>query len=153
MLTIRMKRTGRRGHAQYRVVVQDSRFSPSSGRVVTYLGSYNPHTKETTLDKEKAGGYLQNGAQPSERVARLLQREGVELPAWVKLSAEKQRSVRNAEKRRSTTPKDETPVEEPAAATEPEATEEAPVEAQIETPAEDTPTEETPAEEANAATE
>jgi hypothetical protein len=34
MLAIRMQRTGRKGHAMFRVVVQDSRLTPSSGRVV-----------------------------------------------------------------------------------------------------------------------
>jgi small subunit ribosomal protein S16 len=107
MLTIRMQRKGRKGHAQFRMVVQDSRFNPKSGRVVAYLGTYNPHTKGATLDGEKVSQYLENGAQPSERVVRVLQKEGVKLPSWVKTSEPKERSVRNPEKRRSTTPKQE----------------------------------------------
>lgn len=107
MLVIRMQRTGRKGHAQFRVVVQDSRRTPTSGKVVALLGSYNPHTKTAQVDKEKAAFYLQHGAQPSDRVARLMQLEGVALPDWVKLAAQKQRTVRNAEKRRSTTPQEE----------------------------------------------
>lgn len=144
MLVIRMQRTGRKGHAQFRVVVQDSRRTPTSGKVVAYLGSYDPHTKTTTLNKEKAGFYLEHGAQPSDRVARLLQAEGVELPKWVKQVADKQRAVRNAEKRRSTTPKQEEEVtEEAPAETESEA--EAP---EAEAPAADAETdaEEKPAE-------
>jgi len=128
MLVIRLQRTGRKGHAQFRVVVQDSRRTPTSGKVVALLGSYNPHTKTTQIDKEKAALYMSNGAQPSDRVARLLQTEGVELPSWVKLAAAKQRTVRNAEKRRSTTPKEEVVEEAPV--------EEAPAEAEAETPAE-----------------
>jgi small subunit ribosomal protein S16 len=107
MLAIRMQRTGRSGHAQFRVVVQDSRYNPKSGRVVAYVGSYNPHTKAAALDGESLSKYLENGAQPSERVARLLKKEGIKLPAWVKLSDSKERSVRNPEKRRSTAPKEE----------------------------------------------
>ncbi|HEY1064034.1 MAG TPA: 30S ribosomal protein S16 [Candidatus Saccharimonadales bacterium] len=126
MLVIRMQRTGRKGHAQFRVVVQDSRRTPTSGKVVAYLGSYDPHTKTTTLDKEKAGFYVSHGAQPSDRVARLLQAEGVELPKWVKLAADKQRTVRNAENRRSTAPKQEE--EAPAEAEAPAAEAEAPAE-------------------------
>jgi small subunit ribosomal protein S16 len=106
MLVIRMQRTGRKGHAQFRVVVQDSRRTPTSGKIVAQLGSYNPHGKQTTLDKEKAQFYLDHGAQPSERVVRLLVAEGVKLPKWVRVSAEKQRSVRNADKRRSTRPQE-----------------------------------------------
>ena len=104
MLVIRMQRTGRSGHAQFRVVVQDSRRTPTSGKIVSLIGHYNPHSKETVLDKERAAFYLEHGAQPSERVTRLLQAEGVKLPDWVSLSDQKQRTVRNADKRRSTRP-------------------------------------------------
>ena len=116
MLVIRMQRTGRKGHAQFRVVVQDSRRTPTSGRVVAALGHYNPHTKETSLNKEKATQYLNNGAQPSDRVIRLLQAEGVTLPKWVKLPSQKVRTLRNADKLRKNQPKEE-------ATPEPEATE------------------------------
>ena len=79
MLAIRMQRTGRKGHAMYRVIVQDSHRQPTSGKVVAILGSYDPHTKESTLDKEKAATFLKNGAQPSDRVVKLLQAEKVAL--------------------------------------------------------------------------
>lgn len=104
MLAIRLQRTGRSGHAQFRLIVQDSRFSPVRGRVVAYLGSYDPHTKQAAIDSQKAADYLEKGAQPSDRAARLLQKEGVKLPKWVNLSQPKKRTVRNADKRRSTRP-------------------------------------------------
>ena len=108
MLTIRMQRTGRSGHAQFRVVVQDSRFSPTSGRVVAYVGSYNPHTKVAAIDKEKIAGYLSNGAQPSPRVAALLKKESVKLPSWVKDgSTDKQKALRHPDKLRKNQPKEE----------------------------------------------
>jgi small subunit ribosomal protein S16 len=134
MLVIRLQRTGRSGHAQFRFVVQDKRFSPSKGRVVAYLGNYDPHTKTTTLDSEKISRYLDNGAQPSDRVAALMQKEGIKLPAWVKAAQPKERAIRNPEKRRSTAPA------RPAA-------EQPPAEADVEAPAEDdpAPAEETPA--------
>lgn len=141
MLVIRMQRTGRKGHAQFRVVVQDSRRTPTSGRVVALLGNYNPHNKETNLDKEKAAFYLEHGAQPSERVVRLLQAEGVKLPKWVKTAGKKEGKIRNPEKLRRNQP------DEPA-------TEEAPAEEPaVEEPAAEAPDEETaepeaPAEEA-----
>lgn len=127
MLVIRMQRTGRSGHAQFRVVVQDSRRTPTSGKIVAQLGHYNPHSKQTVLDKEKAQFYLDHGAQPSERAARLLKAEGVKLPTWVKLNGEKAGKIRNPEKLRRNRPAEEapaepvaeTPVEEsPAAETE-----------------------------------
>lgn len=140
MLAIRLQRTGRSGHAQFRVIVQDSRFSPSGGRIVAYLGSYDPHTKAATIDSQKAAKYLENGAQPSDRVAGLLQKEGVKLPAWVKVSSPKEGTVRNPDKRRSTSPaKPEAP-----AVAEPEASADEIAPAANE-PAE-TPVEETPAE-------
>lgn len=135
MLVIRLQRVGRSGHAQFRVVVQDSRRTPTSGKIVAALGSYNPHTKQTVVDKEKAQHFLDHGAQPTSRVALLLKAEGVKLPDWVKIDTSKTRTVRNADKRRSTRPAEEvveeTPAETPA--------EEAPAEAEV--PAEETPEE------------
>lgn len=100
MLVIRMQRTGRKGHAQFRIVVQDSRRTPTSGKVVARLGSFDPHSKQTTLDKEKAQFYLEHGAQPSPRVVRLLQSEKVKLPVWVEASDKKTKSIKNLEKLR-----------------------------------------------------
>jgi small subunit ribosomal protein S16 len=111
MLAIRMQRTGRKGHAQFRVVVQDSRRTPTSGRIVALLGSYNPHSKEVVLDKEKAAKYLSNGAQPSDRVVRLLQSEGIKLPSWVKVATVKEGKLRNPEKLRRNQPEQEAPAE------------------------------------------
>lgn len=133
----------------FRMVVQDSRRTPSSGKIVAPLGSYDPHAKTAILDKEKAAFYLEHGAQPSERAARLLKSEGVKLPKWVKEPAKKERTVRNADKRRSTAPAQP---EEPAAeAAAPEADTEAVTEEPA--PAEEAPAEESPAEEAPEATE
>jgi small subunit ribosomal protein S16 len=109
MLTIRMQRTGRKGHAMFRVVVQESRVTPTSGKVVAQLGSYDPHAKVATLNKEKATFYLGHGAQPSDRAALLLQREGVKLPTWVKLAEKKTGKLRNPEKLRKNQPKETQP--------------------------------------------
>lgn len=149
MLVIRMQRTGRKGHAMFRVVVQDSRRTPTSGKIVAQLGSYDPHSKAVALNKEKAQFYLDHGAQPSDRVAALLKAEGVKLPGWVKAATKQERAVRNPDKRRSTRPP------EPEAPAEPEVVEEAPAEEvaeastaeSTETPTEEVVAEETPAEE------
>lgn len=143
MLAIRLQRTGRSGHSQFRMIVQDSRFSPTRGRIVAYLGSYDPHTKSVSIDGDKASQYLENGAQPSDRVARLMQKEGIKLPDWVKLDQPQTRSTRNPDKRRSTRP---AAPEAPAAD---EAAPEAPAEqtpVANETPAVTEPTPEAPAE-------
>ena len=138
MLSIRLQRTGRKGHALYRVVVQDSRLSPTSGRFVARLGHYDPHTKTAVLDKEKATTYLSNGAQPSDRVVRLFKAEKIDLPSWVKEPTQKKRAIKNPEKLRRNQPKEETPAEEAAPAAEAEVTE-APEAA--EAPAEEKPAE------------
>ena len=138
MLAIRMQRTGRKGHAQFRVIVQDSHFHPTRGRIVAYLGSYDPHTKTTQIDKELAARYIGNGAQPSERVARLLKSEGVNLPTWVRASEPKARTIRNPEKLRRNRPAEEAPVEAPVAE------EPATKEPAVEQPATETPAEEAP---------
>lgn len=118
MLSIRMQRTGRKGHAMFRVVVQDSHRAPTSGKFVAQLGSYDPHSKNVILDAEKASFYLNHGAQPSDRAAYLLQKEGVELPKWVKVSGEKKRSIRHTDKLRRNQPKEEAVAEESAPETE-----------------------------------
>ncbi len=110
MLAIRMQRMGRKGHPTYRVVVQDSRWTPSSGKFVAMLGSYDPHTKQNSLVKDKAELYLKNGAQPSDRVAKLFSSEGIKLPKWVKVSADKKREIRNPDKLRKNRPAEEAPV-------------------------------------------
>ena len=108
MLAIRLQRLGRKGYPVYRLAVQESQRHPSSGRVVSYVGTYNPHTKEANVQVEAAQKYLDNGAQPSPRVVKLLKDAGVKLPSWVKESAsDKQKSIRNAEKLRKNQPKEE----------------------------------------------
>lgn len=108
MLAIRLQRIGRKGYPVYRLAVQEAQRHPSSGRVVAYVGSYNPHTKEANVQVEIAQKYLDNGAQPTPRVVRLLKDAGVKLPNWVKEAAtDKQKSIRNAEKLRKNQPKEE----------------------------------------------
>jgi len=113
MLAIRLQRLGRKGYPTYRLAVQEAQRHPSSGRVVAYVGSYNPHTKESRLDTEKVEFYLKNGAQPTPRVVKLLADAKVKLPDWVKVHSEKSGVIRNSEKLRKNQPKEEAPVEEP----------------------------------------
>ncbi|MGE5312924.1 MAG: 30S ribosomal protein S16 [Acidobacteriota bacterium] len=114
MLAIRLQRLGRKGYPTYRLAVQEAQRHPSSGRVVAYVGSYNPHTKESRIDAEKVEFYLKNGAQPTPRVAKLLKENKVKLPEWVKLADKKEAKTRNPEKLRKNQPKEEAPQEAPA---------------------------------------
>lgn len=113
MLAIRLQRIGRKGYPVYRLAVQEAQRHPSSGRVVAYVGSYNPHTKDANVQVEVAQKYLDNGAQPTPRVVKLLKDAGVKLPSWVKdVAADKQKAIKNAEKLRKNQPKEEAPAEE-----------------------------------------
>lgn len=117
MLAIRLQRLGRKGYPVYRLAVQEAQRHPSSGRVVAYVGSYNPHTKESNVQVDLAQKYLDNGAQPTPRVVKLLKDAGVKLPKWVKEpTADKQKAIKNTEKLRKNQPKEETPAEEVAEA-------------------------------------
>ena len=118
MLAIRLQRNGRTHLPVYRIIVQESQRHPLSGRVVAEVGSYDPQTKKTVLDKEKIEFYLKNGSQPSTRVARILKLEGIKLPAWVKEAPKKQTKAKHADKLRKNQPKEEAPAEEPAAEAE-----------------------------------
>ena len=115
MLAIRLKRTGRKAYAVYRVAVQEAQRHPSSGKVVAYVGTYNPHTKEATFDNELVEKYLNNGAQPTPRIVKLLKDAKIKLPSWVKEpNLSKARATRNPEKLRKNAPKEEVAPEAPA---------------------------------------
>lgn len=107
MLAIRLQRVGRTGYATYRIAVQEAQRHPSSGRVVAYVGSYNPHSKEASVQVELAQKYLDNGAQPTPRVVKLLATAGVKLPTWVVKAENKTKTTRNADKLRKNQPKED----------------------------------------------
>jgi len=77
MLRIRLSRTGKKGQPSYRVIVADIR-SKRDGRVVERIGHYNPLTDpiEYKIKENRALHWLSVGAQPSEAVNRLLQKQG-----------------------------------------------------------------------------
>jgi small subunit ribosomal protein S16 len=75
---IRLARKGRKKLAYYHIVVADSR-SPRDGRYIEKIGKYNPLTNPASieLDFDKALGWLQNGALPSETCRAILSYKGV----------------------------------------------------------------------------
>ncbi|NDJ51886.1 MAG: 30S ribosomal protein S16 [Chloroflexi bacterium] len=77
MVRIRLRRVGSKKNPSYRVVVADQR-SPRDGRFIEKIGFYNPRTEPSTIDIDEARAlyWLGNGAQPSERVQKLLQIRG-----------------------------------------------------------------------------
>ncbi len=70
---LRLTRVGKTKQPQYRIVAADSR-SPRDGRFIEILGQYNPREEPSLInvDNDKCVKWLQEGAQPTERVAKLL---------------------------------------------------------------------------------
>ncbi|HSH31634.1 MAG TPA: 30S ribosomal protein S16 [Candidatus Saccharimonadales bacterium] len=95
MLVIRLARTGRNKYPTYRIVAAESARA-ATGKFVAILGHYNPHTKELVIKKDDTLKHLGHGAQPSNTVIRLLQREKIELPGWVKLKTKQKPSKQEA---------------------------------------------------------
>ncbi len=80
-LKIRLSRGGTKKRPYYRVVVADSRM-PRDGRFIERIGSFNPllakdDATRLTIDVEKAKDWMSKGAQPTDRVMRLLDTLGV----------------------------------------------------------------------------
>ena len=78
MVKIRLARVGRKKKPSYRVVVADVR-APRDGSFIEIIGHYDPLTDPPTVvvDEEKALKWLRQGAQPTEPVARLLEKLGI----------------------------------------------------------------------------
>ena len=79
MVKIRLARHGAKKRPFYRIVAADSR-SPRDGRFIEQLGFYDP-TKDPAvvqLKTDKLKKWLQNGAQPTDTVARLIHKAGQE---------------------------------------------------------------------------
>ena len=83
---LRLTRVGKTKQPQYRVVAADSRRA-RDGRFIEILGQYNPRTEPSSLniDNDKAVQWLMKGAQPTERVRKLLEISG----AWAQFTASK----------------------------------------------------------------
>ncbi|HET6697339.1 MAG TPA: 30S ribosomal protein S16 [Gaiellaceae bacterium] len=75
---IRLARVGSKKNPIYRVVVADAR-SPRDGRFIEIVGRYNPQTDPSTidLDTDKIQDWISKGAQPSDRVKRLMKTQGI----------------------------------------------------------------------------
>ncbi len=78
MVRIRLRRTGLKGQASYRVVVADKE-SPRDGRFIEIVGSYNPRTEPFTLKvkEDRIYDWMSKGAQPSESVVKLFTSTGL----------------------------------------------------------------------------
>jgi small subunit ribosomal protein S16 len=80
-LKIRLSRGGAKKRPFYRVVVADARM-PRDGRFIERLGTFDPLKKKDdatrlVVDGERAKAWIAKGAQPTDRVSRLLDTLGV----------------------------------------------------------------------------
>ena len=78
MLKLRLRRTGAKKQPSYRLVVAEST-APRDGTFLEILGHYNPLTEPATIQfkEERVKEWLQRGALPTERVERLLKKQGI----------------------------------------------------------------------------
>ncbi|HEX6385353.1 MAG TPA: 30S ribosomal protein S16 [Anaerolineae bacterium] len=77
MLRIRLTRTGKKKQPSYRVVVTDIN-AKRDGRIVERIGYYNPLKEPTEyrIEEARALYWLSVGAQPTDAVRRLLDKQG-----------------------------------------------------------------------------
>lgn len=107
MLVIRLRRTGKKGQPNYRIVVTDSRKAVYSPYIAN-VGTYDPRTKKILLDKEVTMDWMNKGAKPSNTVAKILEKEGLKHNSIVikkfraisKKELEKQKAAEEVEKAR-----------------------------------------------------
>jgi small subunit ribosomal protein S16 len=72
MLTIRLKRIGRKNDHSYRVVLLDSKKGPQTGKINEVLGFYDPRKNIKQLKAEQIKSWIAKGAQTSDTVHNLL---------------------------------------------------------------------------------
>ena len=80
-MKIRLARGGSKKRPFYRIVAADSRM-PRDGRFIEKLGTYNPllakdSEERVKMNMERVQYWLGQGAQPTDRIARMLEAAGV----------------------------------------------------------------------------
>lgn len=80
-MKIRLARGGSKKRPFYRIVAADSRM-PRDGRFIEKLGTYNPllakdNEERVKMNMERVQYWLGEGAQPTDRIARMLEAAGV----------------------------------------------------------------------------
>ena len=121
-LKIRLARGGAKKRPFYRIVVADSR-SPRDGRYIEKIGTFDPlkakdAADRVVLDLEKAKAWLGKGAQPTDRVARILDGVGL-LKREARNNPEKAQPKKKAQERAAAAAEAENAAKEAAAAPAP----------------------------------
>jgi len=154
---LRLARGGSKKRPFYSIVAADER-APRDGRYIEKLGTFNPmlpkDAERVVLDGEKAAAWLSKGAQPTDRVARILdaaglmKREARNNPKKALPGKAAQERIKEKEQKIADAKQAEEDAKEAAKAAEAQA--KADAEAAAAAPAEEAPAEEAPAEEAPA---
>ncbi|WP_224813627.1 30S ribosomal protein S16 [Hasllibacter sp. MH4015] len=140
-IKLRLARGGSKKRPFYRIVAADSRM-PRDGRFIEKLGTYNPllpkdSEERVKMDMDRVQHWLDNGAQPTDRVSRFLEAAGV-------IEKKERANMKKAEPGKKAVERAEEKAAKAAAAAEAAA---APAEEPV---AEDAPAEDAPAEDAAA---
>ena len=148
-LKIRLARGGAKKRPFYRIVVAEAS-APRDGRYVERVGTYNPmvpkdHEQRLTLNGERISFWMSKGAQPTERVHKMLASAGL-MAAPVLRDQPKKSAPGKKRAEREAVAAEAAAAAAEAAAAEAAAAEAAPAEDAADAPAEDTPAEETSAE-------
>lgn len=121
-MKIRLARGGSKKRPHYSVVAADSRMA-RDGRFVEKLGTYDPLLPKTDegrvkLDLDKVKAWMEKGAQPTDRVSRMLEAAGVlakKTRANPKKGTPGEAAKKRSEEKASKAAAAAAPAEEPAA--------------------------------------
>ena len=120
-MKIRLARGGSKKRPFYRIVASDSRM-PRDGRFIEKLGTYNPllpkdSEERVKMDVERIQHWLDQGAQPTDRIARFLEAAGLREKAVrdnPKKGAPGKKAQERAEQKAAKSEAAEAPAEAPA---------------------------------------
>jgi small subunit ribosomal protein S16 len=101
-MKIRLARGGSKKRPFYRIVAADSRM-PRDGRYIERLGTYDPllprdNENRVRMDVERVQHWLERGAEPTDRIARMLEAAGLR-PAKTRANPKKAEPGEKAKKR------------------------------------------------------
>jgi len=114
MLNIRLQRIGKRGQAYFRIIVAEHTKKPKGG-VLEILGSYDPHKKKLSVEKERIEYWMSKGSQISPTVNNLLVNQKI----WNRIKMESWKPKRRPKSAEENKPvNDGTPVSSPPIQTE-----------------------------------
>ena len=88
MLRIRLSRVGKKKRPSYRVVVAEAK-SPRDGAYIEWIGTYDPMQDPPAINikRDRAQHWLGLGAQASDPVKRLLEKDNNVVPVGVAVAA------------------------------------------------------------------